>query len=387
MMEALMEGERTTFLGYGKYATDVKEAQGQQNARNGYYERDLLTGLGNLAGLSIPRDRLGEFATQFIDSYEHSTKPMDRLIMQLYAKGMSTRDIEDTIRTLYGKDISPQAVTEITREIAEERVAWEKRTLQKQYTVVMIDALMVKVRRDTVSSDAVYTVAAIDRNGYRDILGQYVGAAESAQFWKTTVFADLKARGVQDVLMFVFDGLAGLPEAVAEYYPRALTQRCVVHQIRHTLSLVRPKHKDTVAGDLKSIYAALSLTEAKQAALAVQSKWRQQYPRMMNGWIDKIELLMSFLAFPPHIRPHVYTTNWIERINKEFRKLLKTKNALPTEDAVRNLLYFKIRDLTRKFERQRLNGFVEYKIDIDILWEKQYPSSIYGKEVTFTQST
>jgi len=206
MMEALMEGERTAFLGYDKYDTEVKRTN---NSRNGYYKRDLLTGLGNLAELSIPRDRLGEFASEFIDAYEHSTKPMDKLILELYAKGMSTRDINDVIKQIYGKDLSPQAVTEITKEIEEERLAWETRTLKKRYTVIFIDALFVKVRRDKVSSDAVYLVAGIDDQGYRDILGQYVAGEEAATFWKQ-VLNDIKSRGVKEVLLFVFDGLTGL---------------------------------------------------------------------------------------------------------------------------------------------------------------------------------
>ena len=379
MMESLMEGERTAFLGYDKYDNSRKETT---NSRNGYYERDLLTGLGNLAGLSVPRDRLGEFASDFIDAYEHSTRPMDKLIMQLYAKGMSTRDINDVIKQIYGKDLSPQAVTEITKEIEEERLIWETRTLKKRYSIIFIDALFVKIRRDKVSSDAVYIVAGIDEEGHCDILGQYVAGEESATFWKQTL-ADIKSRGVKEVLLFVFDGLTGLEEVVKEVYPKSQNQLCVVHQIRNTLSYVRASHKEAVAGDLKSVYRSKTLEEAKANLLKIKSKWQSLYPRLFNRWIDKIETLMRFLEFPEYLRPHIYSTNWLERLNKEFRKVIKTKNSFPTEDSVRNVIYFKIKDISRRWDSQRLNGFVSYHADLQFLWEKYYQS---GKEV-FTQST
>ncbi len=383
MLESIMEGERTAFLGYEKY--DTKPASNNGNSRNGYYQRDLLTGLGNLVNLSVPRDRFDEFDTELLDQWEQSIKPMDQLILKLYAKGMSTRDINDVVQQIYGKAMSPQSVTLITQEIESERIAWERRILDTRYTVLFIDALHTKIRRDVVSTDAVYTVAGIDHEGYRDILGQYVGAAESATFWKA-VLADLKSRGVQEVLLFVFDGLTGLTQVVQEVFPHALTQLCVVHQVRNTLSQVRKHHRDQIASDLKTIYTQSTKQEAKSQALAVQAKWKHSYPRLMQSWIDKIDQLTTFLEFPSYLRPHLYTTNWIERLNKEFRKLLKTKNALPTEGSVRNLLYFKVKDITRKLESSRLNGFVQHHIDLQILWEKQYGSVSAGKEV-FTQSS
>lgn len=377
MMEALMEGERNAFLGYEKYDYLNKQTQ---NSRNGYYKRDLLTTLGNITSLAVPRDRLGEFASDFIDAYEHSTKPMDKLILELYAKGMSTRDINDVIKQIYGKDLSPQAVTEITKEIEDERLAWETRTLKKRYTVIFIDALFVKIRRDKVSSDAVYLVAGIDEEGHRDILGQYVAGEESATFWKQ-VLNDIKSRGVKEVLLFVFDGLTGLEEAVKEIYPKSQSQLCVVHQIRNTLSYVRSSHKQQVASDLKSIYKSKSLSEAKEKLLKVKSKWQSFYPKLFNRWIDKIETLMRFLEFPEYLRPHIYSTNWLERLNKEFRKVIKTKNSFPTEDSVRNVIYFKIKDISSRWDSQRLNGFVSYHADLQILWEKYYGKG--GDEAVF----
>jgi len=368
MMESMMEGERTALLGYDKHDYS---GYGKPNSRNGYYSRDLLSGLGNLEDLNIPRDRLGEFTPELLDKWERSTKPMDKLILSLYSKGMSTRDINDVVEKIYGKSLSPQAVSLITGEIEEERLAWEKRKLKKKYTAVFIDALFTKIRRDKVDSDAVYTVCAIDTEGYRDILGQYIGASESAHFWKE-ILADLKDRGVEKVLLFVFDGLTGLENAVKEVFPSCLTQNCIVHQIRHTLNHVRPAHKDNVAADLKTVYRSKSLSEAKDKILKIKLRWQSRYPRLFSNWIQKLDNLMTFLEFPEYLRPHLYSTNWLERLNKEFRKVLKTKNSLPTETAARNLLYLKLRDITKNWDRQRLNGFVAYQVDLNYLWEKYY---------------
>jgi len=368
MLESLMEGERSALLGYSKYDPSGYHSG---NSRNGYYQRDLLTGLGLLEKLNVPRDRQGEFFSQLLEKWQSSLKPMDELILSLYAKGMTTRDIEDIIKRLYGKDISPQYVSNITKEIEEERIAWQGRKLKPRYTAVFIDALFVKIRREVVSTDAVYVIAGIDDQGYRDILGLWIGAEESSRFWKQ-VLQDLKDRGVNQVLLFICDGLKNLEETINEIYPRALTQLCIVHQTRSTLNKVRPKHKEAVASDLKTIYKAKKLSEAKANALKLKKKWHTYYPKLIDRWIVNIESLMRFLDFPEYIRPHLYSTNWLERLNKEFRKVLKNKNSFPTESAVSNLIYLKIRDILRSRQTQRVNGFASHQIDIDVLWEKHY---------------
>ena len=378
MLENLMEGERTAVLGYGKHDFS---GYGSDNSRNGYYKRDLLTGLGLLEDLNIPRDRLGEFTPELLDKWQRQTKPMDKLVMSLYAKGMTTRDINSVVHEIYGKKYSPQQVSLITKEVEEERCAWEKRGLKPRYIAVFLDALFVNLRRgDTVSKDAVYAVTAIDNEGYRDILGIYVGTTESADFWKE-ILTDLKQRGVEEVLTFVTDGLTGLDEEVQKVYPKAMTQLCVVHQVRSTLNKVRPKDKDQVAAKLKSIYKSKSLPEAKEKLLKLQRQIKPKYPKLLNRWFDKINELMSFLAFPEYLQPHLYSTNWLERLNKDFRKVLKNKNSMPTEDSVKNLIYLKVRDLTKRYEGQRLNGFVAHQVDLEVMWQKQYG------ENRFTQDT
>lgn len=381
MMESMMEGERTALLGYGKH--DIL-GYGTKNSRNGYYERDLLTGMGLLEKLDIPRDRLGEFTPELLDKWQRQTKPMDNLVLSLYAKGMTTRDITDIVQEIYGKNKSAQAVTLVTKEVEEERLAWEGRPLKKRYIAIFIDALFVKLRRgDKVSADAVYVVSGIDSDGFRDILGLYVGTTESANTWKE-ILIDLKERGVEEVLLFVFDGLTGLETIVLEIFPKALTQLCLVHQIRSTLNYVRPKEKQEIAQKLKEIYQSKSLPEAKEKLLFLQENLKTKYPRILKRWFEKLESLMRFLEFPEYLRSHLYSTNWIERLNKDFRKVLKNKNSLPTEDSVRNLLYLKIRDLTKRYDSQRLNGFVSYQYDLAILWQKYYPETKKDPE-GFTQ--
>lgn len=379
MFESLMESERTTLLGYQKHDPT---GYNTGNSRNGYYERDLATGLGLLEQLKIPRDRLGEFTPELLDKWEQSTKPMDHLIMSLYAKGMSTRDINDVVEKLYGKSFSPQQVSIITKEVEQERIAWEKRPLSQRYIAIFVDALYVKLRRgDTVSADAIYVVCGIEETGKRDILGIYAGTTESSTFWKT-VFTDLISRGVEQILLVIFDGVTGLEDTVHEMFPKAMTQRCIVHMIRNTLDRVRPQHKEAVAQSCKKIYQSKTIQEAKDTLLKMKIEWESKYPKLFSSWINHIESLMQFLEFPEYLRPHLYSTNWIERMNKEFRKVLKNKNSMPTEDSVLNLLYLKTRDITRKYDSQRLNGFVAYQVDLSILWEKHY-----GGSHAFTQSS
>jgi putative transposase len=379
MMESMMEAERTIFLGYDKHDF---AGYGSGNSRNGTYERELLTTMGNLDDLKIPRDRLGDFSSELLDKYERATKPMDKMVLALYAKGMSTRDIGDLVNELYGRPLSPQAVTNVTGAVIEQREAWEKRAVAKRYVAIFIDALVVKIRRDTVDNDAVYVVAGIDELGYRDVLGLYYGTSESATHWEE-VLEDIKKRGVEEVLVFVMDGLTGLPDAVARVFPKAFIQGCVVHQIRATLSHVRAHHKQAVADDLRSIYSAESYEQAKERLEKVKENWVKIYPRLFTTWEEKLKYFMTFLEFPKGIRKFMYTTNWIERLNKEFRKVLKNKNSMPTEDSVRNLLYLKVKDLTFKWQGQKLQGFSMYSAELNEIWDKRYPSQERG----FTQNT
>jgi len=295
MMEVMMEKERTGFLGYEKGRPIVSAGKQRDNHRNGHYERDFLSSLGLIEDLNVPRDRLGEFYPKLLEAMELRSGKVEDLIVALYSKGMSTRDISDIIETIYGGSVSPQTVTNLTKGIEEEREAWIKRPLKKRYTAIFIDAIWIKIRRDVVSTDAVYLVAGIDEKGRKEILGMYIGATESAVVWEEHL-QDLKDRGVSGVLIFISDGLAGLKGAIKRKFPNALTQRCIVHQVRGTLGNVRNKHKEEMAEDLKTIYHVDTNEKAKENLRAVKDKWYKFYPRLFRGWEENIEDLMAHLA-------------------------------------------------------------------------------------------
>ena len=380
MMQVMMEKERTSFLGYARGKPIVSSGQRRKNPRNGYYRRNFLSALGLMDNLKIPRDRLGEFYPRLLKAMELRSGIVENLIVAMYSKGMSTRDIGEVIESIYGDSLSAQTVTNMTQAIQEEREAWEKRPLKARYVAVFIDCLWVKIRREAVNTDAVYVIGGIDETGRKDILSMHVGATESAVIWEEYL-QDLKNRGVQEVLEFISDGLTGLKEAIKRKFPEALTQRCMVHQVRRTLGKVRNKHKEEMVDDLKTIYRVEKFEEAKKNLEAVKNKWKKYYPRLFNSWEENLEDLMSFLAFPRFLRKYLYTTNWLERVHKELRKMVKTKNSLPTEEAAKNLLYFKIRDLVRKYEEKRLPGFDKYKPELEEMWKKQYRFSTLNKKV------
>jgi putative transposase len=376
MMELMMEKERDEHLGYGKNE-NLPKGFVRSNHRNGYYNRDYTTGLGLLQNLSVPRDRLGEFYPQLLSLMDRRTGKVDDLIVSLYAKGMSTRDITDVVDQIYDHKLSATTVSNLTKAIEVEREAWEKRPLQKKYIAIFIDALHVKVRRVTVDSDAVYLMYGIDESGHREVLGMQVGVAESALVWEQYLEESLKQRGVEQVLLFIMDGLPGLEEAVLRVYPKALTQRCVVHQVRNTLNRVRPRDKAALAEDLRAIYHSQTLEEAKAKLLEAKLKWCRQYPKLFLSWEANLESLMRFLLFPRQLHKILYTTNWLERLNKELRKVVKTKNSFPTEQSVRNLIYLKIKAINDQWENRKIPNFDMCVLDLQKLWEQRYrPSSV-----------
>lgn len=375
MMELMMEKERTGYLGYTKGKPIVASGKRRDNHRNGYYRRQFLSSLGLMEDMKIPRDRLGEFFPKLLEQMELRSGMVDKMVLALYGKGLSTRDISDVVEEIYDGSISAQTVSNISSAVEEERIAWEKRPLNKRYTAIFVDALWIKIRRDVVDSDAVYIVAGIDEEGNKEILGMYVGATESAVMWEE-ILQDLKDRGVSEVLEFVSDGLSGLKEAIKRKFPKALVQRCVTHQMRNTLSKVRSRDKKAVAEDLREVYRVDSIKEAKKNLEAVREKWGKKYSRLLDSWEENLENLLAHLAFPEFLRKFLYTTNWLERMNKELRKMVKTKNSLPTEDSAKNLLYFKIREINDKYaEGKRLPGFEKYKPELEAMWKKQYPFS------------
>lgn len=372
MMELVMEKERSQYLGYDP-GDRFPPGSRKPNHRNGYRERELTTGLGLLENLKIPRDRLGDFYPALIDSFERRTNKIDDLVLSLYRKGMSDRDIAEVLKEIYGKDLSASTISNISKEVEKERIAWEKRILKSRYTAIFVDCIHLKIRRTVVDTDAVYIAYGIDEDGFRDALGMWVGAAESATQWEYHL-NDLKDRGVSQVLLFVMDGLSGLEQAVNAVYPKAKTQRCIVHQVRYTLANARPIHKAELSVDLKTTYQAGTLEEAMKNLELVSNKWRKNYPNLMKSWELHASSLFTFYSFPLFLRKFVYTTNWLERLNKELRKVVKTKNSFPTETAVSNLIFCKLTDTSAKWENRILVGFNSNRHELTKLWDEIYPS-------------
>ena len=351
-METLMKEELTNVLNYEKYSS---EGRGTGNSRNGYYSRNYETKYGIIEDIKIPRDRNNEFEQQLIPAYARRDDWLETMIIRMYASGVSTREIAGIIEKLYGNSYSAATVSNITDVALEEIEQWHNRTLKKRYSVIYIDALHIKLRRDTVSSDAVYFILGVDEDGYREVLDFFIGVNESAYVWEDNLRL-LKGRGVEEVLLFVMDGLSGLDDAVHRVYPKADIQRCMVHKVRNAIRSIRKKDINEFTTDLKVIYESPSYDQCKVALDDFSTKWSKSYKRLVESWL-KDEDLFTYYKYPVSIRKSIYTTNWIERFNKEVRRLIKTKDSLPTEDACSKLVYYKVISYNESWSSKKLRGF------------------------------
>lgn len=368
VMEKLMDIELTETVGHDRGGR-LPAGEHQSNYRNGYRFRDLLTGLGKLADLKVPRDRQGLFRSNLIVQFERRTAHVDALLLSLYAKGMSERDIADVVEELYDSSLSPATISNMVAGVEESRAAWQTRELSSRYLAVFIDALYVKLRRDgTVANEAVYVVIGITETGERDILGMYVGVSESATVWQGYL-TDLRARGVTDIMVIAADGLAGLAEAVAATFPRAQFQRCLVHLVRGTWPRVRASRRQELCDDLKRLYRRGQTKERAKTTLdGLITKWHEHYPGLLDHWVACFEHWSAFLDYPEWLQPHIYTTNWLERLNKELRKVVKTKNSFPSPNSAANLVYLKLMDIERLWSKRKLHGFVQHSDGLQALW-------------------
>lgn len=364
MMQVLMNAERAAFLA-------DEHSQGEANHANGFYQRGLETVFGKIPELKVPRDRHTRFKPALLEPYQRRMSGVDEMIVGLYSRGMSDRDIQAVLRETYGAEISPTTISAVTQGAQEERQRWQSRPLKPRWVALYVDALVVKLRRHTVENEAVYLVIGVDEQGYREVLGLYLGGNESSSVWEE-YFHDLRQRGVHEVLVGVMDGLAGIEEAFHRVFPRADCQRCFVHQERRTLLKARHQDKTEIAADLKRIRQSESFEEGTGRLKEFAEKWRWTYPSLMASWRDNAESLLTFLHYPGSIRQYLYTTNWIERLNKELRKVVKTKNSFPTEDSVLNLLYLKIMTLTSRFGERRVLGFDEAYHELQERFKSRY---------------
>lgn len=345
LIERLIGAEMNLHLGYKPGEPKPPE---QENERNGASAKTIHTERGPVR-IDLPRDRDGSFAPILIPKHERRYTGFDERIIAMYARGMSVREIQAFLAEQYGTEVSPDFISSVTDEVMAETIAWQNRPLEAMYPVVFFDALRVKIRGDgVVSNKAVYLALGIQADGQRDVLGLWIEQTEGAKFW-LKVFNDLKTRGCQDILIAVVDGLKGLAEAIGTVYPRTTVQTCIVHLIRNSLDYASWKDRKLLAQALRPIYAAVSEQAAQQAlGEFAQGPWGLKYPTIVAAWQRAWEHVTPFFMFPPDIRRVIYTTNAIESLNMQLRKIIKTRGHFPTDEAAIKLLWLALRNVLAK---------------------------------------
>lgn len=366
-IEEMLEAELTTHLGYEKH-----EAKGRNsgNSRNGKRRRGLQTSAGEQT-IQVPRDRNGEFESRLLD--KRRSNELERKITALYARGTTTRDIQETIAEIYGVEVSPATISAITDKIWPLVEEWQNRPLNGIYPIVYLDALHLNLRREgKIEKVAVYIVLAVDTDGHKDVLGIWVGdGGEGANFW-LNVLTELQNRGVDDILIACVDGLTGFPQAIEAIFPQAIVQRCVIHQIRHTLRYVTWADQKEFMKDLKRVYQANSREEAEVNLLELGDKWGKTYPAAIRSWENNWLELSAYFDYPSEIRRLIYTTNIIEGYNRQLRKVTKNKSIFPTPKSVRKLLYLAHTNIQKKWSMPIAN-WAKIRNQLAIRFEGRFP--------------
>lgn len=344
-IQEMLNGELDDELGYDRYDQTNKKTE---NSRNGYSEKSMRSEFGDVT-IKIPRDRNGEFEPQIVKKYQKDLGTIEQQIITLYAKGMSNREIEDFIKNMYGTEVSPSLISRITDRILPEIREWQNRPLKRLYAMVFMDAIHYHVRKEgTVVNKAVYIAIGIDMNGTKDVLGLYIGEAETSKFW-LSVMNEMKNRGIEDILICSVDGLNGFSQAITAVFPQTIVQRCIVHQIRNSTRYVSYKDIKEFTKDLKSVYQAATLELAEHSLDKIEEKWNSKYPSSIKSWRENWTELSAYFAYPQPIRKIIYTTNSIENFNRQLRKVTKIKSSYPSDDALLKSLYLAILDITKKW--------------------------------------
>jgi transposase-like protein len=344
-IERALNGELTTHLGYEPHE---RAEERRENTRNGTSSKSVLTQDGTME-LSIPRDRLGTFEPQLVPKGERRLKRMDEQIVALYARGLTTRDIQGHLLELYGVEVSPTLISNVTAEVSAEVQAWQSRPLEAMYPIVYFDALFVKTRQSGVSATrAVYLALAINLEGRKELLGMWIAGQEGASFW-LSVLTELQNRGMRDCLIACVDGLSGFEQAIEAVFPRSCVQLCIVHQVRNSLRQTSWKHRKALAQELRAIYTAPTVAAGEQALEEFAQRWDEQYPRISQSWRRQWTKLSPLFDFPPEIRKVIYTTNAIESLNYSLRRVLNNRGAFPDDASVQKILYLAINKASRKW--------------------------------------
>jgi putative transposase len=338
LMERMLDAEMTEHLGFDK---NDPSGQGAGNSRNGYSPKTVQTETGTVR-IRVPRDRAGTFDPKVVGKHQRRLEGFDDKVLALYARGMSVREIQGHLRELYGTDVAPDLISRVTDAALDEAKAWQSRALDPVYAVIYLDALFVNIRDGgTVGKKAVYLALGVNLEGRREVLGIWVEGTEGARFW-LNVLTDLKNRGVEDVFFVCCDGLTGFPGAIEAAFPKAVVQTCIVHMIRNSLRYVSYTDRKAVAAALRPVYAADNEQGAVAALDAFEERWGARYPTIAKQWRTRWAEVIPFLAFPKDIRKILYTTNAIESLNYQLRRVLKPKGHFPSDDAVVKLLFLAI---------------------------------------------
>jgi len=362
LIERALKSELTHHLGYEK--NGEADASGS-NRRNGASHKKLKGDFGEVE-IAVPRDREGSFDPQIVGKHQTRWTGFDAKVLSMYARGMTTREIQGHLQEIYGVEVSPTLISQVTEEVMEEVKAWQSRPLEAVYPIVYLDALFVKMRHEgRVENRAVYVAIGVSMEGRKEVLGLWTSSSEGAKFW-LSILTELRHRGVKDIFIACVDGLKGFPQAIESVFPQAQVQLCIVHLVRASLNYVNWKDRKQVAAALKPIYRAANVAQAGQELESFIEVWGAKYQAIGKLWREQWERIIPFFAFAPEIRKVIYTTNAVESLHMSLRKVIKNRGSFPSEESALKLLYLALRNVSSKWEtiqhwRQALNQF-------EILW-------------------
>jgi len=347
LVEKALEGELTEHLGYEKHSPGGRRTG---NSRNGKTPKRVIDGDGEME-IEVPRDRQGDFEPQLVKKRQTRLPSFNDKVISLYSRGQTTREIQDHLEEIYGVEVSPALISKVTDAVLEDVQAWQHRPLDAVYPIVYLDAIHLKMRHSgRVQTRAVYLALGINLEGNKELLGLWIGEHEGAKFW-LNILTELQSRGVQDILIAAVDGLTGFPDAIASVYPKTEIQLCIVHLVRGSLKYVGWKERKAVARDLRAIYTSPTAEAAEAALDAFETLWSERYPMAAKGWRRGWEQIIPFFSYPAPIRKVIYTTNAIESLNAQLRKVTRKRGSFPTEESVKKVIYLAMSRVSKRWSR------------------------------------
>jgi transposase-like protein len=370
-LQEILEAELDTTLGYEKNETGSNPGS---NRRNGHSKKTVVSEYGD-SEIAVPRDRDGEHEPLIVKKHQKNLTGIEEQIIALYSKGMTVRDIQDHLNRMYGVEVSPTLISNVTNKLMPIIKEWQNRPLEKTYAAVFLDAIYYKVRQEgAIVNKAAYMVIGIDLDGRKDVLGMWIGEHETSKFW-LVVLNELRNRGVQDILIFCVDNLKGFSEAIAASFPDAEIQKCVVHQIRNSVRYVSYKDVKKVLADLKPVYTAASEPLALEALEVFEACWGGKYPLIVNSWRTNWAELSTFFKYPPEIRKIIYTTNMIESYHRQLRKVTKGKSIFPNDESLQKMLYLATMDVLRKWTG-RVQNWGQILLQLSVFFPDKVKSTL-----------